>query len=468
MKYGNFSTHLNHHRQQPPPQNHRLPPLHHHQQPTNLPIHHQNQPHFSDYEKTLIDEVTYLHSLWHRGPPPPPQPPSHIHHHRHLQPTHTTQFKKKKNKTLKSSSDKEWPVAEANSAGDVPGPSGWPEFRGMNKPVSRPATAQEQARVVGVRIQLKGVESCSRLFEDDDEDEEEEDDDGDDEEEVDFFENLFEENGELRGFYETNCEGNNGGGEFICLVCGVIGNNVGRKYKNCVALVQHSRTVSKTKKKKAHRAYGNVVCKVLGWDVNRLPSIPNSVVGEEGEVKNQADKDTVVGEVGRNGVQRESIPDAREKDNITSTDVVSTSTEPTQVEGEVKKHNDDNSTAVEMEVDAANASQNQSKPEGTPDAIEKDNDASTVTQTEAEAKFMGDECKAKNHDSETDRVCSSSENAMSQPENEPGSNQEQAVKNVGEECSVPDSKQSEIESSLLGDDPYAQLPSLSGAFQIPE
>ncbi|XP_062096813.1 uncharacterized protein LOC133802508 isoform X2 [Humulus lupulus] len=85
-----------------------------------------------------------------------------------------------------------------------------------------------------------------------------------------FFFNLFkEENGKLRDFYVNNWEA----GEFCCLVCGGIGKKVWKRYKGCVALVQHSTAISKTKKKLAHRAYGQVVCQVLGWDINRLPSI---------------------------------------------------------------------------------------------------------------------------------------------------------------------------------------------------
>uniref|UniRef100_A0A803L5I0 Uncharacterized protein n=1 Tax=Chenopodium quinoa TaxID=63459 RepID=A0A803L5I0_CHEQI len=78
---------------------------------------------------------------------------------------------------------------------------------------------------------------------------------------------VSEEQEELRGYYKKNCEN----GEFYCLVFGALAGKLLRKYKNCVAVVQHSVTISNTKKRKAHNAYGHVICKILGWDVHRLP-----------------------------------------------------------------------------------------------------------------------------------------------------------------------------------------------------
>ncbi|XP_050368014.1 uncharacterized protein LOC126786286 isoform X2 [Argentina anserina] len=43
--------------------------------------------------------------------------------------------------------------------------------------------------------------------------------------------------------------------------------------RGSAGLVQHAVTVSKTKKKRAHRAFGQVVCRVLGWDVKKMPFI---------------------------------------------------------------------------------------------------------------------------------------------------------------------------------------------------
>lgn len=146
--------------------------------------------------------------------------------------------------------------------------------------------------MLGVKIHLKGLDLCSGLVGGGagnfttstaprgDEEEEEEEDGDDDAAEYEFLMGVFEENSELRGFYERKCED----GEFYCLVCGVLVNRLRKKYRNCVALVQHCVTVSKTKKKAAHRALGHVVCKVLGWDINRLPSLPLNASGGGGGV----------------------------------------------------------------------------------------------------------------------------------------------------------------------------------------
>ncbi|KAA8524004.1 hypothetical protein F0562_010565 [Nyssa sinensis] len=88
-------------------------------------------------------------------------------------------------------------------------------------------------------------------------------------EECEFFFKVFMEDAELRGYHEKNYEG----GDFCCLVCSGIGKKVGKRFKHCVALVQHSISMTNTKKKWAHRAYGQVICEVLGWDIRWLPTI---------------------------------------------------------------------------------------------------------------------------------------------------------------------------------------------------
>jgi len=44
-------------------------------------------------------------------------------------------------------------------------------------------------------------------------------------------------------------------------------------FKRCLGLLKNTTAISKTKKKKAHRAYGQVISKVLCWDVDQLPII---------------------------------------------------------------------------------------------------------------------------------------------------------------------------------------------------
>lgn len=252
-------------------------------------------------ERRLIEEVIYLHSLWRQGPPRNPNPnprpnvnnPSTILH----QPSISTPFKninakKKKNKKKKKkimanhenpleNSDILWQqtvVAESPTSA-----SGWPAFKPSScQAVKKPLSAEDEAKSLANKMQQKGLEASSNFFSrncclDDDEDEYEDSDDDDDIdmddceecEEYKFFLNMFKEENDLRNYYEKNYEA----GDFFCLVCCGIGKKVWRRYKNCVAVVQHSVGIANTKKKIAHRAFGQVICKVLGWDINRLPTI---------------------------------------------------------------------------------------------------------------------------------------------------------------------------------------------------
>ncbi|KAF2287311.1 hypothetical protein GH714_039603 [Hevea brasiliensis] len=44
-------------------------------------------------------------------------------------------------------------------------------------------------------------------------------------------------------------------------------------FKGCLGLVQHAIAILRTKRKRAHRALGQVICRVLGWDFGRLPVV---------------------------------------------------------------------------------------------------------------------------------------------------------------------------------------------------
>ena len=86
-----------------------------------------------------------------------------------------------------------------------------------------------------------------------------------------FSSKVFAEDSELRSYYEKNCES----GVISCFVCAGLGQKAGKKYKDCVALVQHATIIAKTKKRQAHKAVREVICKVLGWDIQKLSSIIN-------------------------------------------------------------------------------------------------------------------------------------------------------------------------------------------------
>ncbi|KAI9085938.1 hypothetical protein K1719_032015 [Acacia pycnantha] len=256
-------------------------------------------------EERLTNEVIYLHSLWHQGPPNPR--PFHI---RPLQPIHSSSFKNKKRKKKKPSkkrdgkkrtrvdpnlnSGSEWPMPMQDSAPVV---SGWPPLEPRPALVTPPLSAEEKEKLQALQVQYKARQACREfLFDyDDSDDEADEDDVEDDEDNFDydddeageigeFFSKLFGENNELRNYYQKCWES----GEFRCLVCGLADNkNAGKRFHDCVGLVQHSMSISRTKNRRAHRALGNAVCNVLGWDINRLPTIvfKNEVKPAEAEGK---------------------------------------------------------------------------------------------------------------------------------------------------------------------------------------
>ncbi|XP_054813996.1 uncharacterized protein LOC129314545 isoform X2 [Prosopis cineraria] len=281
-------------------------------------------------EERLRNEVIYLHSLWHQGPPTPPNPrpfhipcnpPTHssIHQYkvnlnprpphpfvpnqpRPLPPVNSSTFKnknKKKKPIHKRDSkkrtqpdphlklDPKWSMPTQDSAPVI---SGWPPLEPRPTQAARPLSTEERERLEALQVQYKARQACREFLfgsddSDDAEDEEEDMDDDDEAKEIkEFFSTLFGENNELRSYYEKCWES----GEFRCLVCGVADNkNAGKRFHDCVGLVQHSMSISRTKNKRAHRTFGNTVCNVLGWDINRLPTIiiKNEVKPAEAEDK---------------------------------------------------------------------------------------------------------------------------------------------------------------------------------------
>lgn len=156
---------------------------------------------------------------------------------------------------------------------------GWPEP--PPKRISRPPTAEMIAAAMAARAQRNGVEACKSFFSKEiDEDHEEGDvvdeieEDAIEEEEVKegafrFFMELFTKDYELRRYYEANHEK----GEFFCLVCEGSGVKKGRTYCDCTGLVQHCSNVAKTGRKAAHRGLAKSVCRVVGWNFNKLPML---------------------------------------------------------------------------------------------------------------------------------------------------------------------------------------------------
>jgi len=259
---------------------------------------------YYDVER-LRDEVIYLHSLWHQGPPqtsiiatttatttaihlPQPQHTCHVLRRHYLAPARTisslrvpsTSFKKKKKKKQKrrdrensARPDPEWPCPVQHD----PVPSvGWAKQKIDPAPPSA-VSRQEKERLAAVQMQKKACKALKEFLNrgDDDgdgdgDDDGDDDDDGEWEEIQEFFVGLFLEDDELRGYYQRCFES----GEFCCLVCGAIGKkNQGKRFKECLALLQHSMSILRTLKRRVHRGFGMALCKVLGWDADRLPTI---------------------------------------------------------------------------------------------------------------------------------------------------------------------------------------------------
>ncbi|KAI5662374.1 hypothetical protein M9H77_21697 [Catharanthus roseus] len=270
-------------------------------------------------EQRLRDEVIYLHSLWHQGPPTAISANSSNHHLYQL--SNRTQFKRgrgnpraqrgngrirngnNRNQADKiltetiQDSGKEWPC---NPSSDTPSPiSGWPMVNFQHNPQPILPSPEECARFAASQVQLKAVKATIEFFRSKNSDDHDEigdvddnaelgeDNEGDEDENRDdlvekeyegeeyrFFVKLFKADSGLREYYEKN----NQNGNFSCLVCcGTGKKKAKRKFKDCVALIQHSVSIARTEKKRAHRAYGKAVCKVLGWDIDKLPTIVSAM-----------------------------------------------------------------------------------------------------------------------------------------------------------------------------------------------
>lgn len=251
-------------------------------------------------EQRLRNEVIYLHGLWHQGPPRNDNSrPNYIHNpsvNLHF-PNSTTNFKRKSGPSNRipwnlingpagsvlppqADTGPEWPVNPPEVA-----PVGWPQFKPKQDKPTR--ALEDHAKANSLRLQQELLVACRKFFSkrsnpEKDEDEEIKDVEyGDEdylvekreheggEEEYNFFLDMFKSNGEVRRLYEKNYEK----GEFRCLVCGGCGEKIGKKYKACLDLLQHSISIPKSKNRIAHRAFGQVICQVLGWDFEKLPAI---------------------------------------------------------------------------------------------------------------------------------------------------------------------------------------------------
>ncbi|KAJ6833599.1 putative protein phosphatase 2C F42G9.1 [Iris pallida] len=221
----------------------------------------------------LADEVRYLHSLWHQAATRS-NPNPNIHAISSSADPFKKQTKKKKNNEeteIPPSPAIPWPAPSPDPLHDET-IGKWPSWPIKQTTTTTPrngtSTTSAEANAA-VRFQRNGLRASADFLSKKSTSDSDSCEDDEEKESFEFFRELFKKDGELRGYYRKNYEK----GEFWCLVCGGTGVKVWRKYGDCVGVVQHSNGISKTARRAAHRGYGRAVCRVLGWDATRLPSI---------------------------------------------------------------------------------------------------------------------------------------------------------------------------------------------------
>ncbi|XP_072967747.1 uncharacterized protein [Typha angustifolia] len=248
-------------------------------------------------EQLHLDDEALLPSPLQPNPNPP-------HPHPHLRPSNSTAFKREERRKRRQLKRLHKLQSYSNPPPDHPQPSDrrdppltdlpWPcepLIPSTLVPTEWPPAVSPAAGgkppphppSVAVKAQANGVKASRAFFStgdaEDDPFEEEEDEEEGQARACRFFSDLFETDGGLRGYYEGNQEK----GEFSCLVCEGIGVRSWRKFPSCAGLVQHARTISKTRQPWAHRGFAEAVCRVLGWETDRLPSVGSDGY-DEGEL----------------------------------------------------------------------------------------------------------------------------------------------------------------------------------------
>uniref|UniRef100_A0A0E0L800 Uncharacterized protein n=1 Tax=Oryza punctata TaxID=4537 RepID=A0A0E0L800_ORYPU len=239
----------------------------------------------ADRERLLAEEVLYLHSLWRRAAPAPIPP-------RGSGPVATLRrVERRRRRRLepraeeqRQESGPEWPLPPSPPAS----PTTWHDkAASSSSPAQRPPPPPQQQKnpspgSLSQRAALRAAEEFFSNRGSDDDDDDDDDEEGSESEEGDtaagFFMGLFERDAALRGHYERSWEG----GEFMCMAC-VGRKRKARRFAGCVGLVQHARAATRCGRPRAHRALAAAICRVLGWDINRMPSVvidPRGTLGQ--------------------------------------------------------------------------------------------------------------------------------------------------------------------------------------------
>ncbi|GJN29615.1 hypothetical protein PR202_gb17858 [Eleusine coracana subsp. coracana] len=260
-----------------------------------MPRHRARRPAQLD-DRDLAAEVLYLHSLWHRGPPSPAPAPAPAAAAVPNQSRSGRRRPRKRNRRRLGRGDDEiedggpdWPLAPSPPEESTPPSPGSPAHPAAHE---EPPLPPPSPGSLAHREAIRAAEEFFATHISDVEEEEEEvyASEGDEEEAVWFFTEMFERDVALRGHYERHWEE----GQFVCMAC--VGRKArrgkGRRFRGCIGLVQHARAATRYGRPAAHRALATVVCRVLGWDIKRLPSIvidPRGTLGQALAARAQSD-----------------------------------------------------------------------------------------------------------------------------------------------------------------------------------
>ncbi|KAF3341520.1 hypothetical protein FCM35_KLT00158 [Carex littledalei] len=175
-----------------------------------------------------------------------------------------------------NSASDQWPPCPTPYP-DLKPPATWAATQAMAPPPP-PISAQSEALAKAANIQRRAIKATKKFFsaikEDFGSESDYEFNSSDSESEVkpdmdELFDGIFEKDHKLTEYYEKNHEK----GDFYCFICQVREDFKGKgmRYKSGLALVQHANTVSKAGWGGAHRALARAVCRVLGWDLVKIP-----------------------------------------------------------------------------------------------------------------------------------------------------------------------------------------------------
>ncbi|KAK6134700.1 hypothetical protein DH2020_031548 [Rehmannia glutinosa] len=229
------------------------------------------------YEQRLRDEVIYLHSLWHQEREKPDAKGGKIHEQaqRHCSRIHFIP-------------GAEWPLPTPPPPSST---AGWPSLEAKPDPKPITLSPEEQSILASRHAHQQALKAVLEFFRYNNADDSDSIDSSSDEDD----ELMDEDDGREEYSFSLSC-----------LVCGALGGKkMGKKFKGCLALVQHSISIAKTKKRKAHRAFGQAVCKVLSWDINELSSIVSLLSDKSGETQGNG-----------SGDNKESLMISIEGDNV--------------------------------------------------------------------------------------------------------------------------------------------------------